>query len=281
MAKPRQQAAGEGMGRIRAAVVEAPAELTPALLEAVDLHLHRELRQARQGGQIVVEPGEQPIALGVPKGETHRIEPLEHQGFGLLRSETDVSGEDRLGHGAIIPIKPTGMVCFEPQRSHIHPLPGRACDHRLYTHAAPPRCPVSLSRPSALSERLRALLQERTTLIRLRGLLLFGLGWLLSPMCWWNDLLINLPLAWGFARLLQLWRPDWFAPGLVIGYWLSNVIGILLMQSGAVAALKRDPAETDPRRELLTGLLTSTAYTLVVVLLVKHGLIASPLEALS
>lgn len=139
---------------------------------------------------------------------------------------------------------------------------------------------MSVSAPSGLAGRLHALLQEKNLAIRLRGLLLLGLGWLLSPLCWWNDLVINLPLAWGFARLLQFWRPDWFAPGLVIGYWLSNVVGILLMQSGALATLKRDPATGDPRREIAIGLLTSTLYTVVVVLLVDRGLIPSPLPSL-
>ncbi len=136
------------------------------------------------------------------------------------------------------------------------------------------------STPTGLPDRLRALLGEERTPARLRGLLLLGLGWLLSPLCWWNDLVINLPLAWGFARLLQLWRPEWFGPGLVIGYWLSNVVGILLMQSGALTALRREPGSADPFRELATGLLTSTLYTLVVVLLVNRGVIASPLPAL-
>ena len=34
------------------------------------------------------------------------------------------------------------------------------------------------------------------SLPKILGGLLLGLGWLLSPLTWWNDWVINLPLAW-------------------------------------------------------------------------------------
>ena len=123
-----------------------------------------------------------------------------------------------------------------------------------------------------------------TGLARLRPLplLLMAVGWLLSPLCWWNDLIINLPLAWGFAKLAQWLQPGWFAPGLVLGYWLSNVLGIVLMQSGALALLPgAGEAPSNRRRELLVGLATSTAYTLAVVALVRLGVLQSPLPELA
>ncbi|MCS5693744.1 hypothetical protein NZK33_17435 [Cyanobium sp. FGCU-6] len=154
--------------------------------------------------------------------------------------------------------------------------------------------------PPSFHERLQALgrqLRGAHPLVRLRAVVLIGVGWLLSPLCWWNDLVINLPLAYGFARLVQHWRPDAFAAGLVVGYWLSNVVGILLMQSGALQILT-DSAGTDDeggaaegelaaaaprhdrRRELLMGLATSSLYTLAVVLLVKLGVLEGPLAGL-
>ncbi|MEB3104243.1 MAG: hypothetical protein VKN17_00515, partial [Cyanobacteriota bacterium] len=59
--------------------------------------------------------------------------------------------------------------------------------------------------PSSFHERLQALgrrLRGAHPLVRLRAVVLIGVGWLLSPLCWWNDLVINLPLAYGFARLV-------------------------------------------------------------------------------
>lgn len=129
-------------------------------------------------------------------------------------------------------------------------------------------------------QRLRSFLQDGPPLVQLRALLLLALGWLLSPLCWWNDLVINLPLAWGVARLLALWHASWFMPGLVIGYWLSNVAGILLLQSSAMEVFRGRGEPRDPRRELLVGLATSTAYSLAVFALVKTGLLHTPLPGL-
>jgi hypothetical protein len=135
--------------------------------------------------------------------------------------------------------------------------------------------------PSPSLSPLRQRLPAGLARLRPRTLLLLALGWLLSPLCWWNDLVINLPVAWGFAKLAQLVDPGWFAPGLVVGYWLSNVLGIVLLQSGALALLPPGEAPPDRRRELLVGLATSSAYTLAVVALVKLGVLQSPMLPLA
>ncbi|MGJ3254268.1 MAG: hypothetical protein ACFE0J_24510, partial [Elainellaceae cyanobacterium] len=57
----------------------------------------------------------------------------------------------------------------------------------------------------------------------LRGGFLVGLGYMLSPLSWWNDLFFNLPIAYGFGYLMSWFYPDWFFPSTVVGYWLSNV----------------------------------------------------------
>lgn len=129
--------------------------------------------------------------------------------------------------------------------------------------------------------RLRQFLQEGHPLVQLRALVLLALGWLLSPLCWWNDLVINLPVAWVVARALAFWHPAWFTPGLVIGYWLSNVAGILLMQSSAMEVFRDGDQPREPRRELLVGLATSTAYSLAVFALVKTGVLHTPLPELA
>jgi hypothetical protein len=128
---------------------------------------------------------------------------------------------------------------------------------------------------------LRSLLPATAVSLRPGALVLLAVGWMLSPLCWWNDLLINLPVAWGFARVARWIEPAWFAPGLVLGYWLSNVLGIVLMQSGALALVDNPATPRDRRREWLIGLATSTAYTLVVVVLVRIGLLPSPISALA
>jgi hypothetical protein len=52
----------------------------------------------------------------------------------------------------------------------------------------------------------------------MRGGILVTIGFLFSPLSWWNDLFVNVPLAAAFAWIFAaLCRPA-FEPALVIGY---------------------------------------------------------------
>ncbi len=114
-----------------------------------------------------------------------------------------------------------------------------------------------------------------TVFKKLRGGLLVGIGYMLSPLSWWNDLFFNLPVALLFAYLVSWMNPGWFMPAMLIGYWLSNVLGILMMQFGAMdmflATEKRNL-----KRDVLLGLGGSTLYTLVVSALVYFHVLEVP-----
>ena len=43
---------------------------------------------------------------------------------------------------------------------------------------------------------------------KIKGGILLTVGYLLSPLCWWNDLIINLPIAYGFDYMVRLWQAD-------------------------------------------------------------------------
>jgi hypothetical protein len=77
---------------------------------------------------------------------------------------------------------------------------------------------------------------------RWRGGLLAVIGFLLSPLSWWNDLFVNIPLALGFAWLIGLAWPTAFEASFVVGYWLTNVAGLVLLTRGAKTALAGRPA---------------------------------------
>lgn len=111
------------------------------------------------------------------------------------------------------------------------------------------------------------------TLKRLRGGLLFIVGYLLSPLCWWNDLIFNLPVAYGFGYLCSLVSQQWLLPGLIVGYWLSNVIGFVLMQFGAIDAIQKESKPRNPKKDLLMGVVSSTIYTLLIIGLVQFHII--------
>jgi hypothetical protein len=104
------------------------------------------------------------------------------------------------------------------------------------------------------------------------GSLLAAIGYLLSPLSWWNDMFVNVPLALVFAwGVSALYKPA-FTAALVLGYWLTNVAGFVLMHKG-IHQLLADTERTETRRELKKDLLISLLYTLLIVALVKMGVL--------
>ena len=111
---------------------------------------------------------------------------------------------------------------------------------------------------------------------KLKGGLLVAIGYLLSPLCWWNDLIFNLPIAYAFGAICNAVVPHSFFGGAIAGYWLSNVVGILMMQFGATEMVKNDEKPHNFQKTLWTGLLSSTAYTIAIVALVQFGILTLP-----
>ncbi len=97
-------------------------------------------------------------------------------------------------------------------------------------------------------------------------------GYMLSPLSWWNDLFVNVPLALAFAWVISLFDRRAFMPSLVVGYWLTNVIGFILLHKGAQQLLSKKP-KPYTRRDLLKDISISLLYTLLIVLLVQYGVI--------
>ena len=108
---------------------------------------------------------------------------------------------------------------------------------------------------------------------RFKGGGLAFIGFLLSPLSWWNDLFVNVPLAVAFGWLVGLvYRPA-FAPAVIVGYWLTNVLGFVLMHKGVMRALSPADAKPYSRRDLGRDLLISLLYTLLIVALMKLNLV--------
>jgi len=107
---------------------------------------------------------------------------------------------------------------------------------------------------------------------KVSGGLVALIGYVLSPLSWWNDAFVNIPLALAFAWLISMvYRPA-FEVSWIIGYWLTNVAGFVLMHKGAQTAL-RDKPKPYSRRDLVKDVLISLIYTGVIVLLLKLGVI--------
>ena len=116
---------------------------------------------------------------------------------------------------------------------------------------------------------------------KLTGGVLAIVGFMLSPLSWWNDAFVNLPLALAFAWLVswpcpKSWKETVFDVSIIVGYWLTNVLGLVLLHKGARQMLgKENPSST--RAELKKDLLVSLAYTALIVILIKLGVL-KPIE---
>lgn len=105
--------------------------------------------------------------------------------------------------------------------------------------------------------------------------LLAAAGFILSPLSWWNDLLVNVPLAYLFAAPFAQLNEALFLPAFVLGYWLSNLLGLVLLHLGAGGAV-RPNRPVDLRRDLLI----SVGYTVLIIALVAGGHLPSPVALL-
>ena len=107
---------------------------------------------------------------------------------------------------------------------------------------------------------------------KITGGFLAVLGYMLSPLSWWNDAFVNLPLALGFAWVVSAVYKPAFAAACVVGYWLTNVLGFVLMHRGAQHALTEKP-QPYSWRNLLKDVGISLAYTVLILVLLKLGIL--------
>ena len=116
---------------------------------------------------------------------------------------------------------------------------------------------------------------------KLGGGILVIIGYMLSPLSWWNDLFFNLPIAYLFGYIFSLFDANLFVPFTIIGYWMSNVLGILMMQFGVTEVFRQQEKTINFKKDLLIGLTSSTAYTVLVVALIQFKWIEYPTVLLS
>jgi hypothetical protein len=99
---------------------------------------------------------------------------------------------------------------------------------------------------------------------------IFFLGWLLSPLTFWNDALINIPFAYLCANLVFSLAGFDFLPMVLVFYWLSNILGIVLMYLSG-RAIAREVGYW--KEVLLKTILTILVYSIILVLLNNFGIL--------
>jgi hypothetical protein len=107
---------------------------------------------------------------------------------------------------------------------------------------------------------------------KVSGGILAIVGFMLSPLSWWNDLFVNVPLALAFAWLVSFFYRPAFEACLIAGYWLTNVLGFVLMHKGVQTTLSEKPKPYS-RRDFLRDVGISLLYTGFIVALVKFGVL--------
>ena len=112
---------------------------------------------------------------------------------------------------------------------------------------------------------------------KIKGGILTTIGYILSPFSWWNDLVINIPLAYAFAFPFGLISRNLFLPMMIFGYWITNVVGFMLMHHGVIDLISKEKSKYT-KKEFMKDVIISILYTLVVILFVKMGWLKFPLE---
>jgi hypothetical protein len=97
-------------------------------------------------------------------------------------------------------------------------------------------------------------------------------GYLLSPLSWWNDPYVNLPIAYLAANVANRVDSRLFTPAMLGTYWVTNLLGFLLMHIAARGLARPSRLALD-RRQTLYWLAIAFVYSIVVALLCHFGIL--------
>lgn len=112
------------------------------------------------------------------------------------------------------------------------------------------------------------------------GTILAFVGYILSPLSWWNDLVVNFPLSYLLALPFALINKKLFIPAFISAYWMTNIVGLLLMQKGGKKALFGLKAKSEFKKEIKNTLIWGSLYTILIMVLVLSGILTFPIEFL-
>ena len=99
---------------------------------------------------------------------------------------------------------------------------------------------------------------------------IFFIGWMLSPLTFWNDVFVNIPISYLCAALAIRFIKADFLFLMLVFYWISNGVGILMMYSGG-KSIMRDKSNRLHALKIL--LLTVLIYSTIIIVLGKIGIL--------
>jgi hypothetical protein len=99
-------------------------------------------------------------------------------------------------------------------------------------------------------------------------LAVFFIGWLLSPLTWWNDAFINVPLSYLIASIIFYAIRIPFGRLLIAVYWCTNILGLgMMFFSGRDIIL----SSKNKLRSAILFIITLAGYTMLIILLDRWG----------
>lgn len=104
-------------------------------------------------------------------------------------------------------------------------------------------------------------------------------GFVLSPVSWWNDLVVNFPLSYIMATPFGLINRNLFLPMFIVSYWVTNILGLMLMHFGINGIIKE--SSTISRKELVKTIIFCVIYSLAITILVQTGVLKLPQDILN
>ena len=109
---------------------------------------------------------------------------------------------------------------------------------------------------------------------KITGGFLAIIGFILSPLSWWNDAFVNIPIAYLCAWVISLFYKSAFVPAIVLFYWVTNIAGFILMHKGTEQVIRKNGERNKySKKDLLKDLFSSLAYTALILILIKYDVI--------
>ena len=99
---------------------------------------------------------------------------------------------------------------------------------------------------------------------------IFFIGWMLSPLTFWNDCFVNIPISYLCAALAVRFIKADFLFLVLIFYWLSNGFGILMMYSSG-KSIMRD--KSNRFQTLVKLFITIVIYSVIIIILNRTGIL--------
>ena len=102
------------------------------------------------------------------------------------------------------------------------------------------------------------------------------IGFLLSPLSWWKDLIINIPIAYAIGTAVAVIDKTLFFPAVILGYWATNIAGMLLLSHGLAGLGEKRPRPL--LEQLKEQLVWTLLYTAFIAVLIWAGILRFPTE---